>query len=212
MEYVDTSNGKGVGVQELNRTKSLAKTLLKVPVIIFISLALISCGASDSQKSSAISQNPTYPTAVQAADSSNGANVSKSAAGKKYLEIVNPVNCAIKAELKLEASISLGDGTLDPSYLKEIQAAYGKAADAKQTAFRQMLEFTWPTDVQGEMKIIAAEWAQDANTLQDIADAYDLAVFNEAVTNLKNRPTPKANPGLIRGLLGVGPSTETDRC
>jgi|LakMenE01Jun11ns_1017448.scaffolds.fasta_scaffold9776326_1 hypothetical protein len=186
-------------------------------LLAFSTLVIVSCSSADESKSDLPIQESAAPmpaTDVVATDDTQAptAEVDIVSAGQKYLEIVNPVNCAVKAELAIEEANNLGNMTVDPSVLGEMQSAWGVVASTKQTAFRQMLDYTWPSNVQSEIEILAADWAKQASYYQGFADAFDLATFNYKVAAYLELPPGQGNPSLIRGLLGVGTSAETDQC
>jgi hypothetical protein len=180
-------------------------------------LVIVSCSSADDSKSTLQVQDSVAPapaTDVVAGENieAPAAEVDLASAGQKYLEIVNPVNCASRGLLAIEEANSLGDGTIDPSALGEIQAGFGLVAITKQTAFRQLLDYNWPSSVQSEIDILAADWARQASMYQQLADAYDLGAYNTTLTDFKAQPPGAGNPALIRGLLGVGAAAETDQC
>jgi hypothetical protein len=186
-------------------------------LLAFSTLVIVSCSSADESKSSLPIQDSSAPmpaTDVVATDNTQAptAEVDVASAGQKYLEIVNPVNCAIRSELAIEEANSLGDGTIDASALGDIQTAAGLVASTKQTAFRQMLDYTWPSNVQSEIDTLAADWARQAGWYQQLADAYDLGAFNSILTDIKAQPQGDGNPALIRGLLEIGAAAETDQC
>ena len=186
-------------------------------LLAFSTLVIVSCSSADESKSDLPIQESAAPmptTDVVAIDDTQAptAEVDIVSAGQKYLEIVNPVNCASRGLLAIEEANSLGDGTIDPSALGEIQAGSGLVATTKQTAFRQLLDYNWPSSVQSEIDILAADWARQASMYQQLADAYDLGAYNTTLTDFKAQPPGAGNPALIRGLLGVGAAAETDQC
>jgi hypothetical protein len=186
-------------------------------LLAFSTLVIVSCSSADESKSSLPIQDSAAPmpaTDVVVTDNTQAptAEVDIATAGQKYLEIVNPVNCANREARAIEEANSLGDGSFDPSVLGEMQAAYSLMASTKQTAFRQMLDYTWPSNVQGEMETLASDWARQAGWFQQLADAYDLGAFNSIAADIKAQPQGDGNPALIRGLLGVGTAAETDQC
>ncbi len=186
-------------------------------LLAFSTLVIVSCSSADESKSDLPIQESAAPmpaTDVVATDDTQAptAEVDIASAGQKYLEIVNPVNCAARQALAIEEANSLGDGTIDASALGDIQTAAGLVASTKQTAFRQMLDYTWPSNVQNEIDTLAADWARQAGWYQQLADAYDLGAFNSILTDLKAQPQGDGNPALIRGLLEIGTAAETDQC
>ena len=186
--------------------------MLTLPLFVFVA-----CSSTDTSKPSSVNQDPSTQS-----PSSDTAEVQNSdvaapdedlaAAGKRYLEIVNPVNCANRAHLAFEEAHSLGDGTIDPTVLNELQSLIGEKASARQTAFRQMLDYAWPSKVKSEIDVLAADWAKVAVLQQRLADAYDLGAYNSLAADMKSQPQGQGNPGLIRGLLGLGTAEETDQC
>ena len=184
--------------------------MFTLPLFVFVA-----CSSADTSKPSSVNQDPstqspsTDSTEVENSDVA-APDEDLAAAGKRYLEIVNPVNCAARAVRAIENANSLGDGTFDASALTEIQNAAGKMASARQTAFRQMLDYAWPSKVKSEIELLAADWAKLAVSEQLLADAYDLGAYNSL--NAETKPQGQGNPGLIRGLLGLGTAEETDQC
>ena len=186
--------------------------MFTLPLFVFVA-----CSSTNTSKPSSVNQDPsTQSPSTEITEEENSEVTSPAedlvAAGKRYLEIVNPVNCANRAELAIEKAHSLGDGTIDPAVLNEIQSAFGERAAARQTAFRQMLDYAWPSKVKNEIEVLAADWAKIAILEQQLADAYDLGAFNSLAADVKSRPQGQGNPGLIRGLLGLGTAEETDQC
>lgn len=186
-------------------------------LLAFSTLVIVSCSSADESKSSLPVQDSAAPapvTEVVALENTEAptAEVDMASAGQRYLEIVNPVNCAVRQGLALEEANSLGDGTIDASALGELQTSAGLVASTKQTAFRQMLDYTWPSNVQNEVKTLASDWARQASWYQQLADAYDLGAFNTILLDFKAQPQGEGNPALVRGLLGVGTAAETDQC
>lgn len=186
--------------------------MFTLPLFVFVA-----CSSTDTSKPSSVNQDPSTQSPSTDITEEENSDVAApdedlAAAGKRYLEIVNPVNCANRAQLAIEKANSLGDGTIDPAVLNEIQSAFGKIASARQTAFRQMLDYAWPSKVKNEIEVLAADWAKVAVWQQQLADAYDLGAYNTLMADLRSQPKGQGNPGLIRGLLGLGTSEETDQC
>jgi hypothetical protein len=132
--------------------------------------------------------------------------------GERYLAAVNPVNCIVDELEQLERQASLGDGSFDPSVLPQMQGIWAKLASARRTAVRVLLNESWPSDVDAEIRELAGVWAQAAERHQALADAYDLGAYNLIIQNFTNNPLAETNPGLIRALLNLGSSQETNRC
>lgn len=132
--------------------------------------------------------------------------------GERYLAAINPVNCLIEELGRLERQASLGDGSFDAAVLPQVQDVWGRLASARRTAVRVLLNDSWPTDVDAEIRKLASIWAQAAERNQALADAYDLGVYNVTIQSFDNNPLDEPNPGLIRALLNVGSAQETNRC
>lgn len=132
-------------------------------------------------------------------------------AGARYLDIVNPVNCAVTASVEVEKAHSLGNGTVDPAYLGELTSAWGRVAAARQTAYRELLDTTWPPEVAAEIDLMARDWSKVAQLEQGVANSYDVGSFNFAAQQVLNFPIT-SNPGIIRAKLNLAPATETDHC
>jgi hypothetical protein len=158
----------------------------------------VACGGSD-----------TPPLASDAP-----ASVSRAAGdpGERYLAAINPVNCLVEELGRLERQASLGDGSFDAAVLPQVQDVWGRLASARRTAVRVLLNDSWPTDVDAEIRKLASIWAQAAERNQALADAYDLGVYNVTIQSFNNNPLDEPNPGLIRALLNVGSAQETNRC
>lgn len=133
-------------------------------------------------------------------------------AGSRYLEIVNPVNCALERIQAIERSASLGDGSFDPMALGAVQDGLAELASLRRTAVRELLNEKWPSNVSGEMGAIAETWALAAEREQSLADAYDLGAYNLLAAQHMSNPLKGANPGLIRAQLNLGSAVQTNRC
>lgn len=133
-------------------------------------------------------------------------------AGSRYLEIVNPVNCALERIQAIERGASLGDGSFDPMALGSVQAGFAELASLRRTAVRELLNEKWPGSVSGEMDAMAEMWALVAERERNLADAYDLGAYNLLAVQHMNSPLEGANPGLIRAQLDLGSAEETNRC
>jgi hypothetical protein len=158
----------------------------------------VACGGSD-----------TPPFASDAPASVSGAAGDP---GERYLAAINPVNCLVEELGRLERQASLGDGSFDAAVLPQVQDVWGRLASARRTAVRVLLNDSWPTDVDAEIRKLASIWAQAAERNQALADAYDLGVYNVTIQSFNNNPLDEPNPGLIRALLNVGSAQETNRC
>jgi hypothetical protein len=133
-------------------------------------------------------------------------------AGSRYLEIVNPVNCALQRLTDIERAASLGDGSFDPVALPSVQAGLAEVASLRRVAVREMLGENWPGSVSEQIEGMAEIWALAAEREQRLADAYDLGAYNMLMMQNLNDPLQDANPGLIRARLDVESAQETNRC
>ena len=181
------------------------------PLIVFISLSLISgCGSKSTVSNS---QQSIQVSAVESSAETitKDLNAEKQDAGRKYLEIVNAVNCATKKRTELENANSNEDGTVGIAAFDETIKLYGEIASYRQIAYRALLNYEWPENVQVEIRNLASEWAKWAQEEQAISETVNVATFNTLVNELiKKSNTSIANPGLVRGLLGLDPATVTD--
>jgi hypothetical protein len=181
-------------------------------VALVVTLTLSACGSSSSSDAISDSGNTIYSAVPDSVASVSGA-MNDDDAGELYLEIVNPVNCEVRAISELENANSMGDGTVDPSVLPEMKYLYSALGAARERAVRDFLEVVWPSTVATDIEMLAREWSKAARAETAISTVVDLGAYNIAMTNyldlLKNSD---ANPGYIRSALGVGPATETDQC
>lgn len=181
-------------------------------VALVVTLTLSACGSSSSSDAISDSGNTIYSAVPDSVASVSGA-MNDDDAGELYLEIVNPVNCEVRAISELENANSMGDGTVDPSVLPEMKYLYSALGAARERAVRDFLEVEWPSTVATDIEMLAREWSKAARAETAISTVVDLGAYNIAMTNyldlLKNSD---ANPGYIRSALGVGPATETDQC
>jgi hypothetical protein len=188
-------------------------SIMSKPLIILISLSLISGCGSKSTVSNA--QQSTQVTAVESSAETitKDLNAEKQAAGQKYLEIVNAVNCATKKRTELENANINDDGTVDIAAFDETIKLYGEIASYRQVAYRSLLNYEWPENVQAEIRNLASEWAKWAQEEQAISETVNIATFNTLVNDLiKKSNSSIANPGLVRGLLGLDSASVTDNC
>lgn len=177
----------------LIRTRSSRRFLLAL-----VAVTGVACGGAD-----------TPPLIINAPASVTAATGEP---GERYLAAINPVNCLIEELGRLERQASLGDGSFDAAVLPQVQDVWGRLASARRTAVRVLLNDSWPTDVDAEIRKLASIWAQAAERNQALADAYDLGVYNVTIQSFDNNPLDEPNPGLIRALLNVGSAQETNRC
>jgi len=184
------------------------KSLGFVPLILLV----VACGNS-SVSEQVSDPGYTVDTTISETSNSDVDEMSGVKAGILYLEIVNPVNCEVRAISELENANSMGDGTVDPSVLPEMKYLYSALGAARERAVRDFLEVEWPSTVATDIEMLAREWSKAARAETAISTVVDLGAYNIAMTNyldlLKNSD---ANPGYIRSALGVGPATETDQC
>lgn len=133
------------------------------------------------------------------------------ATGQTYLDIVNEVNCLVESMLTLERQNSLGDGSFNPAILPDAQLLLAKLADAREVAVRNLLNETWPVEVDAEIDLIARDWSKVARTELLLADAPDLGTYNQLADGYRSF-TWEGNPGYVRSQLGVGPASQTNDC
>ena len=131
--------------------------------------------------------------------------------GQRYLEIVNSVNCTLLKIDKLEKENSLGDGTIDPAAMGDMQKLYEKLASFREKAVRELLGESWPNEVATEIDLIARDWSTAAIQEQFISATEDLGQYNLAASKYLQLQ-PSGNPGFVRAQLGVGPASETSKC
>ena len=180
----------------------------------FVSLVLLVVACGNSSVSEQVSDpGYTVDTTISEISSSDVDEMSGVEAGFRYLEIVNPVNCAIRAISDLENANSMGDGTVDPSALPEMKDLYSALGAARERAVRDLLEVEWPSTVATDIEMLAREWSKAARAETGISTVVDLGAYNVAMSTLVEFwANSEANPGYIRSALGVGPATETDQC
>jgi hypothetical protein len=180
----------------------------------FVSLILLVVACGNSSVSEQVSDpGYTVDTTISDISGSDVDEMSGVEAGFLYLEIVNPVNCAIRAISDLENANSMGDGTVDPSVLSEMKYLYSALGAARERAVRDFLEVEWPSTVATDIEMLAREWSKAARAETGISTVVDLGAYNLAMSTLVEFwANSEANPGYIRSALGVGPATETDQC
>lgn len=145
-------------------------------------------------------------------DSGDGA-MSIEAAGQTYLDIVNNVNCAFKEVVKLQNANALGDGTVDLAALPDLQRAIKILSSEREAAVRSLVGTTWPEIVAADIETLAREWSLGARAELAISEAVDGATYTLEMNRYNDlTSSPKANPGYIRSVLGLGPASETDQC
>ena len=109
-----------VAMELLHRIKNKGKNMrVKYLGIVALMLSVAACGNSSSSEQNSDS-GYTIDTTVSEMSNSDADVTSDVDAGNLYLEIVNPVNCAVSAITELENANSMGDGTVDPSVLPEM--------------------------------------------------------------------------------------------
>ncbi len=181
-------------------------------VALAVTLTLSACGSSSSSDAISDSGNTIFSAVPDSVVSVSGA-MNDDDAGELYLEIVNPVNCEVRAISELENANSMGDGTVDPSVLPEMKDLYSALGAARERAVRDFLEVEWPSTVATDIEMLSREWSKAARAETAISTVADLGAYNIAMTNyLDLLKKSDANPGYIRSALGVGPATETDQC
>ena len=180
--------------------------------LVLLSACTINVGPNDPK-----AQKESVPVTLTPANDSpgtlpsQGANSIGAEAGERYLEIVNDVNCAMRSYILLENSYALGDGTFDYVGLVELQPALSYLAEARESAVRNFLKISWPESVAAEIDLLSREWSKLARLEYSLSEAPDIGTFEIVSAEYRNFTT-QSNPGYIRATLGVGPSSETDRC
>lgn len=202
-----------VAMELLHRIKNKGKNMrVKYLGIVALMLSVAACGNSSSSEQNSDS-GYTIDTTVSEMSNSDADVTSDVDAGNLYLEIVNPVNCAVSAITELENANSMGDGTVDPSVLPEMKDLYSALGAARERAVRDFLEVEWPSTVAPDIEMLAREWSKAARAETGISTVVDLGAYNVAMSALLELwANSEANPGYIRSSLGVGPASETDQC
>lgn len=202
-----------VAMELLHRIKNKGKNMrVKYLGIVALMLSVAACGNSLSSEQNSDS-GYTIDTTVSEMSNSDADVTSDVDAGNLYLEIVNPVNCAVSAITELENANSMGDGTVDPSVLPEMKDLYSALGAARERAVRDFLEVEWPSTVAPDIEMLAREWSKAARAETGISTVVDLGAYNVAMSALLELwANSEANPGYIRSSLGVGPASETDQC
>ena len=131
--------------------------------------------------------------------------------GQRYLEIVNDVNCTVLEIDKLEKENSLGDGTFDPVVIDDVLNLYERLSSFRERAVRELLSESWLIDVADEIELIARDWTRVARQEQFISATEDLGQYSLALSEYLQLQL-SGNPGFVRAQLGVGPSSETNKC
>ena len=193
----------------------LKNTICRFPLLVCTLTVLASCTINiGGTKDNGGSANQTeiggsdQPTEVLGDDTAPALNVDF---GQRYLEIVNDVNCTALEIDKLEKENSLGDGTVDPAVMDDLRNLYERLASFRERAVRELLGESWPNDVADEIDLIARDWTMAARQEQYISTTEDLGQYNLAVSKYIQLQ-PSGNPGFVRAQLGVGPSSETNKC
>ena len=105
------------------------KSLGFVPLILLV----VACGNS-SVSEQVSDPGYTVDTTISETSNSDVDEMSGVKAGILYLEIINPVNCEVRAISELENANSMGDGTVDPSVLPEMKYLYSALGAARERA------------------------------------------------------------------------------
>ena len=132
-------------------------------------------------------------------------------AGSRYLAIVNGINCMVRELQAFERLHSLGDGTIDPTMIPEVQVIWVKLASLREAAIREFLAEKWPAEVSNEINLLARDWATIARFEVLLSLAYDVGAYNQIMAQ-SIAFKASGNPGYVRAVLGIGPATETDQC
>lgn len=187
----------------------LNRTSLRTACLIAV---LASCGYGSQDNLSGNRETDTAILQGSDAESGNG-DLSIEAAGQKYLDIVNNVNCAFKAVVNLQNANALGDGTVDLAALPDLQRAFRVLSSEREAAVRSLVGTTWPEIVAADIETLAREWSLGARAELAISEAVDGATYTLEMNRYNDlTSSPKSNPGYIRSVLGIGPASETDQC
>jgi hypothetical protein len=180
--------------------------------VIAIMFSLVSCGNSPSITESTDGGFSIDTTQIDPSGQGEGV-LSESDAGRLYLEIVNSVDCAYWEIVDIQNDNSLGDGTVDPAALFELQTMFGVLASARESAVRSFLDNSWPEVVAADIETIARVWSKAARAEFAISVAIDQSTYTLAMNSYNVLISESdANPGYIRSALGIGPASETDQC
>ena len=192
------------------RRSILVIAVVAAMVLIGLVVRLASTGGSGTNTQTPVA---SAPAANDAGSSSAGQPLDIDTAGRRYLEIVNPVNCAMKSLLAFEGEHGNGTTILDPSLFDDYMAQWSRVASARQGAYRQLVGETWPLTATADVSALARAWATQAQTEQALSESQNVELYNAAAQRmLDNSSGSTANPGMIRALLNLAPATETDRC
>ena len=168
--------------------------------VIAVMLSLVSCGNSSSITEPTDGGFSIDTTQIDPSGQDEDV-LSEIEAGRLYLEIVNPVDCAY------------GDGTVDPAALFELQTMFDVLASAREGAVRSFLDNSWPEVVAADIETITRVWSKAARAEFAISVAIDQSTYTLAMNSYNSLISASdANPGYIRSALGIGPANETDQC
>ena len=180
--------------------------------VIVVMFSLASCG-SGSPTTEPIDSGFSIDTTQIDPSGQDEDVLSEIEAGRLYLEIVNPVNCAYWEIVDIQNANSLGDGTVDPAALFELQTMFDVLASAREGAVRSFLDNSWPEVVAADIETIARAWSKAARAEFAISVAIDQSTYTLAMNSYNSLISASdANPGYIRSALGIGPANETDQC
>ena len=206
------------GLPQPGRTKShLVWVLIAVAAVGAITLGVFAANREDDTDSQNVDSDVgrSITTELQLRPAAGALSLDEAA--RRYLQIVNPVNCAVNAFLAFEAENNFDDGSMPASLLDEALAHWGDQAVARQVAYRELLDEPWPTEVAEEIDLLARAWAQQAQEEQSLSESGSLGAYNSTLQFLLANggfaaDAEPANPGLIRATLGLEPSSVTDNC
>ena len=180
--------------------------------VIVMMFSLASCGSGSPTTEPIDSGFSVDTTQIDSSGQGEGA-LSEVDAGRLYLEIVNPVNCTYWEIVDIQNANSLGDGTVDPAALFELQTMFDVLSSAREAAVRSFLDNSWPEIVAADIEMIAREWSKAARAEFGISVAIDQSTYTLEMNSYNSLlSSSDANPGYIRSALGIGPANETDQC
>lgn len=129
--------------------------------------------------------------------------------GQQFLEIVDPVNCAILAVNDAWAQVLDEDGQYFETDWPIIEAvlldAYIGFAETYERASTALVTAMWPEELQVIVDDVAGAWAEQARVGREVAAATSFAEFEAAIVGFQGI----GSAGALRDALDLPPPDPT---